>query len=63
VSRARIAIAGLTLVALAGLWLWQRERTGQIEACLAQGGVWDGARHGCRPVRGPILERDGLKRT
>jgi hypothetical protein len=53
-------LAGL---AATGLWLWQWERTARLEACAARGGLWNGPRATCIPGRGPILERDGLRRT
>ena len=61
-SRARLAMAVLTIAALAALLAWQWRREQIAKACLEAGGVWHGPRSECRdPVR-PILRR-GLERS
>ena len=58
--RQRIAIA--VCLALAALIGWQQVRLERIRACAERGLDWSG--RDCVPRReGPILERDGLRRT
>jgi hypothetical protein len=57
-SRRRLVIAALTVLALALLLGWQYQREGLVRACLEGGGVWYGPQSACKaPVR-PILLRD-----
>jgi hypothetical protein len=57
----RKLIAVGVISALSLLILWQQSRLSQRNACLRDGGTWTGT--ACAPGRGPILERDGLKRA
>jgi hypothetical protein len=55
-SRSRIMIAALTLLALAALLGWQFQRERLVKACLDNGGMWYGPQSACKPR--PILQRD-----
>ena len=56
-SRGRLLLAALLLVALSVLLGWQVHRERMVKACLSAGGAWDGA--SCGPARfRPILRRD-----
>ena len=56
-SRGRLLIAGLLVVALIALYSWQMHREQLVKACLSAGGAWDGG--ACGPPRlRPILRRD-----
>ena len=62
-SRTRLLVMGLVALILLSLVGWQYHRLKRIEACIAEGKVWNGPQSRCDPPRpGPILERD-LKRT
>lgn len=54
----RLLVAVLTLLALAGLLVWQWSREREMAACAARGGVWNGPQSRCEAPRGPILKRD-----
>jgi len=57
-TRQRLIIAALTVLALAGLLGWQFQRERLVKACVDGGGIWHGPRSACKtPVR-PILQRD-----
>jgi hypothetical protein len=57
-SRRRLIIAALTVLALAVLLGWQAHRDRLVRACVDGGGVWYGPHSACKaPVR-PILQRD-----
>ena len=57
-SRRRLLIAGLTVLALAGLVGWQLQRERLVKACLDGGGVWHGSHSACKAPARPILQRD-----
>jgi hypothetical protein len=57
-SPIRLAIAGLTVAALAVLIGWQLRREQIVKACLDSGGEWHGRLSACRPPLRPILRRD-----
>lgn len=61
-SRGRLAVMGVVAVLLLGLVGWQYVRVGRVEACLAEGKVWNGPASRCEVPRPVILERE-LKRT
>jgi hypothetical protein len=55
--------AAVILLALTGLFVWQRQRAALVDACATANGIWDGTRSECRKnPGGPILERD-LRRS
>ena len=55
----RALIAGVLVVIVAGLALWQQSRARLVNTCTAAGGLWDGASSTCRPAPGsPIIQRD-----
>jgi hypothetical protein len=54
----RLAIAGLTVVALTALIGWQLRRDQIVRACLDSGGEWHGRLSTCNPPLRPILRRD-----
>jgi hypothetical protein len=58
VSRRRLIIAALTVLALAGLLGWQAHRERLVKACLDGGGEWYGPHSLCRAPQRPILQRD-----
>jgi hypothetical protein len=63
VTRVRWIVSMLVLLLLVGLVVWQRQREAQMEACLAEGRVWNGPQSRCESPRiGPILRR-ALERT
>ena len=63
-SRARILVVAAVIGVLAALLGWQFQRGRLAGRCEAEGGVWDGRASTCRtPPAGPIIERDGLRRT
>lgn len=62
-SRTRLIIMGVVTLALLSLMSWQFARLKRVEACIADGKIWNGPHSRCdEPRPGPILERD-LKRT
>lgn len=62
-SPSRWIIAGVISAALVALLAWQLVRERAMDACIAQGGVWDGRNSRCRPPPPrPIIQRD-LHRT
>ena len=57
-SRAQMILAASLIAALAALMAWQRHREGLMQACLAEGRVWNGPVSRCETPRvGPILKR------
>jgi hypothetical protein len=60
-SGRRKLVAVAAIIALTGLIVWQQRRLAEQRACLANGGQWTGTM--CAPGRGPILEREGLRRV
>ena len=62
-SRNRIVLAAVALVVLATLLLWQRQRLNQVQACVAQGGIWDGSASVCKPDPNRILIQRELQRS
>ncbi len=61
-NRNRLLIAVLAVIALGLLLLWQRQRLDQVQACVAQGGLWDGASSICKPDHNRILIQRDLQR-
>ena len=61
-SRTQLIIVVFTAAMLAGLIGWQLRRERLVQACLDDGGVWDGPRSLCRPPLRPILQR-GYQRS
>jgi len=59
--RVRWLIAGAALLVLLALVGWRLRREALMNACLEQGGHWDGAASQCRP--GPLILRPDLQRT
>ena len=57
-SRSRLIVAVLMLVALAALMEWQFRRERLVRACVDGGGVWYGALSACKHQLRPILQRD-----
>ncbi len=57
-SRQRVIIAVLTVLALAGLLGWQVHRERLVRTCLDGGGDWYGPRSVCKGPLRPILQRD-----
>jgi len=57
-SPMRLAIAVLTIVALAALLGWHHRREQIVKACLDSGGVWHGPVSACKTPLRPILRRD-----
>ena len=55
--------AGLALVTLAALLVWQLHRERLIRGCDLQGGQWDGPASVCRFPDGPIIIRPDLQRA
>jgi hypothetical protein len=55
-TRGRIVIAALTVLALIALLGWQYQREQLVKACLDNGGAWYGPQSACKPR--PILQRD-----
>ncbi len=62
-SRGRMIAVASVLIALAGLLLWQSYRERRVAGCVALGGTWHGPTSVCEPSRGPILQREDLKRS
>jgi hypothetical protein len=58
-SRSRLIIAAVMVVALAALFGWQTHREQQVRACLNSGGAWTG--RACGPAPRPILQRDLIR--
>jgi hypothetical protein len=57
VSR-RVIIVALSVVVM-GLLLWQHQREKAVATCVASGGLWNGPRSTCEPIRvRPILQRE-----
>lgn len=62
-SQKRILIALAAAILLAALTLWQRQRFDQVQACAAQGGIWDGQLSTCKPDPNRILIQRDLQRS
>ena len=54
--------AGLAMLTLIALLMWQEQRFAMVNACHDAGGWWDGATSRCRAVPPVVIER-GLKRS
>jgi hypothetical protein len=57
-TRSRLLLAALMLVALAVLMEWQFRRERMVKACMDGGGIWYGAQSACKHQQRPILLRD-----
>jgi hypothetical protein len=57
-TRFRLIVAALTLLALAFLMEWQFQRERQVKACIDGGGIWYGTQSACKHQQRPILQRD-----
>ena len=62
-NRNRLLIAALAVIALGALLLWQRQRLDQVQACVTQGGLWDGASSTCKPDPNRIIIQRDLQRS
>ena len=55
----RWVVAACVSISLLALLAWQHQRTRKVAACVAEGGVWNGAKSVClAPPGRPILQRD-----
>ena len=61
-SRTRLIVMSTVAAMLIGLMAWQYQRLSRVEACLAEGKIWNGPASRCDTPKPVILERD-LKRT
>ena len=58
----RLLIAAAAAIALVLLLLWQYHRLDQVQACIMQGGLWDGASSTCKPDPNRIIIQRDLQR-
>ena len=57
-TRTQMIISLIVVLVLVGLMTWQRHREEQMQACLADGRVWNGPQSRCETPRlSPILKR------
>ncbi|MGI9425595.1 MAG: hypothetical protein ACR2PA_20570 [Hyphomicrobiaceae bacterium] len=59
----RFVTAGIAVVILASLLVWQNHRWAMMNKCVERGGVWDGLASKCRLVPARIFIEKNLKRS
>lgn len=62
-SRQRIIIAVVSVMMLAALLLWQRQREQLIAACIGASGIWNGPKSRCDPDPHRITIQRNLHRS
>ena len=58
----RLLVAALAVIVLGLLLLWQHKRLDQVQACIMQSGLWDGASSTCKPDPNRVLIQRDLQR-